>query len=221
MSGLAVSQQFKQFTDFAAEAMLKGDMKAIARQGDATGIPGVTKITSTTDDKVFAFRRSQENKTANNATRATFMKAVAEMFDGEAHIPESVLDAMNMKDFDKGKPLTARRIIAVKTAVDMERTKMRQADQWLRGALTHTPTKLNNEQKQQATRILARYGNSLWRADEKVRGYIIDKLIDMVADPKLGRHADDLFALIPWDLESLRTFTLDDVREMAPQHLLE
>ena len=98
---------------------------------------------------------------------------------------------------------------------------MRQADQWLRGALTHTPTKLNNEQKQQATRILARYGNSLWRADEKVRGYIIDKLIDMVADPKLGRHADDLFALIPWDLESLRTFTLDDVREMAPQHLLE
>ena len=222
MSELAISQQFLQFTEFASDAIRNGDTKAIARKGVDSGIPGVAEITSTTDDKVYAIRRSQANKTANNTTRTMFKKAVAEIFGGESKIPDSVLAAMNMKDFDKGKPLTARRIMAVKNAVDKERGKMRQAGLWLAKALTsYRPGTLSAEQKQQAKRIIAKYGNSLRKAGENVRGYIIDKLINIVADPKLGPHAEDLFALIPWDLKSLTTFTLDDVREQAPQRLLE
>lgn len=216
---ITASTQFKQFTDFALGEIMSGNSKAIARQGDASTMPGVLKITTTTDDKAFAIRRSQDNKNANDATRAMFKKAIADMFGGESRIPESVLNAMNMKDFGSGKPLTARRIIAVKRAVDMEQTKLRQANQWLTNALRHSPAQLSDDQKQQATRIIAKYGNSLWKAGANIRGRIIDKLIDIVADPKLGPHADDLFALIPWKLEKLSIFTLDDVREQAPQKL--
>ena len=38
------------------------------------------------------------------------MKAVADMFGGENHIPDSVKVAMKLEDYGKGKPLTARRI---------------------------------------------------------------------------------------------------------------
>ncbi len=222
MSGLAVSKQFQQFVSFATDALRDGDLKAIAREGDASGTPGVTTIKPTTGDKVFAIRRSQENKTANNATRTTFMKAVAEMFGGEANIPDSVLDAMNMKDFNKGKPLTARRIIAVMAAVDKEDAKMRNASKWLQKALlNHPPGKLSKVQMQQVTGILAGYGNLLEKTDEKLRGCIIDKLIDIAADPELGPHADYLFAAIPWDIKELSNFTLNGVREKAPMHIFE
>lgn len=39
------------------------------------------------------------------------------MFGGEQNIPESVKEAMLLKDYDCGKPLTARRIIAVRDAI--------------------------------------------------------------------------------------------------------
>lgn len=42
------------------------------------------------------------------------------MFGGEANIPESVKKAMLLGDYGDGKPLTARRIMAVKDAIDAE-----------------------------------------------------------------------------------------------------
>ena len=54
MAELVISQQFKQFTDFAADALRNGDTKAIARQGNESEVAGVMQITSSTDDKVFA-----------------------------------------------------------------------------------------------------------------------------------------------------------------------
>ena len=44
------------------------------------------------------------------------------MFGGESKVPESVKKAMLMEAYDKGKPLTARRILAVKAAVDADGT---------------------------------------------------------------------------------------------------
>ena len=44
------------------------------------------------------------------------------MFGGENRVPESVKKAMLMEDYDKGKPLTARRILAIKAAVDADGT---------------------------------------------------------------------------------------------------
>ena len=57
---------------------------------------------------------------ANDRTRKLFRNAVVEMFGGEAKIPASVRKAMLLVDYDEGKPLTARRIMAVKNAIDRD-----------------------------------------------------------------------------------------------------
>ena len=40
------------------------------------------------------------------------------MFGGEKFIPDLVRDNMKLEDFGKGRPLTARRINLVRTAID-------------------------------------------------------------------------------------------------------
>ena len=67
--------------------------------------------------------RSATDATKNNEARKLFRDAVADMFGGEQNIPESVKTAMLLKDYGteenpSGKPLTARRIMAVKAEVD-------------------------------------------------------------------------------------------------------
>jgi len=113
---------FKAFVNFANRADETGNRKAIARVDDSAGLAG-RKITAATTDVVrsfFKFRwfRSSGDKSANNTTRKLFMDAVVKMYGSEAKIPPSVKKAMILSDYDKGKPLTARRIIAVKVAID-------------------------------------------------------------------------------------------------------
>lgn len=79
------------------------------------------RLGDTTGDRAGGFSalfRSRANKEANDTTRELFRSAVAEMFGGEDNVPESVRAAMKMEDYGKGKPLTARRILTVKAAVD-------------------------------------------------------------------------------------------------------
>ena len=56
------------------------------------------------------------------------MDSLAEMFGGADKIPSDVKDAMKLSDYGKGKPLTARRIIAVKNAIDSLIEAERQAE---------------------------------------------------------------------------------------------
>ena len=212
--------QFEQFSRFAADALMKGDKTAVARLDGAPGTSQVIHVTVTTEDKVRMLRRSQDNKNANDATRALFKQTVIDMFGSESRVPASVWKAMNLKDFDAGKPLTARRIAMVKSAVQTEMNKLRHANMWLKDVLPHTGKTLSNDQYTQAKGIIAKYGNTFWKADQNVRRHVIERLIDLVADPQLGKHADDLFALIPWNLEELRTFTLEDLREQTPDKFL-
>lgn len=114
----AYNTQFSQFVKFAENQTNATESKTIARLDQPGGTLAARTISAATDDKVYALRRSNDAKTANDVTRGLFKKAVADMFGGESRIPESVLKAMEMKDYDKGKPLTARRIMAVKTAID-------------------------------------------------------------------------------------------------------
>ena len=58
----------------------------------------------------------------NDHTRKIFKQAIANMFGGEDRIPDSVKTAMLMDDYNCGKPLTARRIMAVKVAIDADGT---------------------------------------------------------------------------------------------------
>ena len=70
--------------------------------------------------------RKQEQKDLNNATRAAFKQAVIDIFGTSINdVPKRVRDAMNLSKFDNaGRPLTARRILAVNDAIDAAMTSM-------------------------------------------------------------------------------------------------
>ena len=113
---------FKAFTDFATQAksgstiaQVGGEKNTVAGTGP---LAGRTIVAKTSFDFIGNVGRRQASRDVNNDVRELFMNAIADMFHGESNIPMSVLDAMKLADFGKGKPLTARRILAVKAAID-------------------------------------------------------------------------------------------------------
>ena len=112
--------QFQQFVDFAEAAAKAGKQKAIARldAGELGGIANRTIKPGSGDWVGVGAGRLASLKKANNITRDAFMKAVSDMFGGMNRIPASVKEAMKLEDYGKGKPLTARRILAVKDAIE-------------------------------------------------------------------------------------------------------
>ena len=109
---------FSAFVKFAENSFRTGDKKAIANVAP-TGLGKRTIVASQTDGVgIGGIFRSRWEEETNNTTRDTFLKAVARMFGGKAKIPESVWKAINVQDYGRGQPLTARRILAVKAAVD-------------------------------------------------------------------------------------------------------
>ena len=109
---------FRAFVNFAKTQMDAGNEKAVARTGAGGAALGGRAIVAATTDRAFAFTRSQADKSANDIARDLFRQAVVDLFGGEANIPPSVKDALLLKDYGVGKPLTARRIAAVKTAIE-------------------------------------------------------------------------------------------------------
>ena len=116
---------FKAFADFAKVSEAKGNKSAIARIAKgvdvASGPLAGRNIVASSSDSVrgfFKWFRSTDDKKANDDVRSIFKKAVADMFGGESKIPESVKKAMELDNYGKGKPLTARRIRIVKNAID-------------------------------------------------------------------------------------------------------
>ena len=113
--------QFRQFVQFAERQSNPAKSEAIARvTGGRDALDGRTISASTTDHVRGLLnwgRRSGANATENNDARALFREAVFSMFGGAANVPDSVKTAMRLEDYDQGKPLTARRIIAVRDAV--------------------------------------------------------------------------------------------------------
>ena len=112
---------FKAFLDFARISESAGETKAIARAAIdvKTGALAGRAVTFSETDSVrgfFKWFRSADDKAANDTTRRIFKDAIIDMFGGESKIPESVKKAMVLADYGKGKPLTARRIIAVQAA---------------------------------------------------------------------------------------------------------
>ena len=113
---------FKAFADFAAQATKGSTIAQVG--GEKSAVPGAgplagrTIVAKTGFDFVGNVGRRQASRDVNNEVRELFKQAIADMFGGPDNIPDSVKDAMKMADFGKGKPLTARRILAVKTAVD-------------------------------------------------------------------------------------------------------
>ena len=110
--------QFNQFVQFAQQA---GKATTIAKMGEEVqggGPLAGRTIVAKSGDSIGNVGRLKTSRNVNNEVRALFKQTIADMFGGEDRIPDSVKDAMKMADFGKGKPLTARRILAVKAAVD-------------------------------------------------------------------------------------------------------
>jgi len=120
---------FKAFADFAANHIAANDGKTIANATVQQPLGGrkTVSVDVTDKDYVHNWTRGVEQWTVNDRTRALFKKAVADMFGGEANIPDSVKDAMLLADYNQGKPLTARRILAVKAAIDADGTAKARA----------------------------------------------------------------------------------------------
>ena len=120
----AVSYQFERFVEFAEERVKAGKESAIARTGEVRigkGTPLEERAIYSTDKTDFVgmtILRTKDAKAANDEVRELFRKSIAEMFGGEANIPDSVKDAMLLKDYGSGKPLTARRILEVNNAIE-------------------------------------------------------------------------------------------------------
>ena len=105
-----VNNQFQKFYEFAQARKLEGKNTAIAKLGgDAPADPLAERsIVAKKGDFIGKFR-FQASKDVNNAVRDLFRQTVIDMFGGERNIPDSVKTAMLLKDYGKGKPLTARR----------------------------------------------------------------------------------------------------------------
>jgi len=117
------NDNFASFADFAEKSVAAGNRKAVANLGEPLAGRGLSLVASKTDAAYSALSRSTEDKDINDRTRTLFRAAVADLFGGEEHIPPAVRDNMKIGDYGKGRPLTARRIIAVKTAIDAEFAK--------------------------------------------------------------------------------------------------
>ena len=118
---VSYNDQFTQFVNFATAQKGAVSSKAIARSGGKVQGLEAREISPASGDGVGGFSalfRSKSDVKANNSARTLFREAVAGMFGGESRIPSNVRAAMEMKDYGVGKPLTARRIMAVKAAID-------------------------------------------------------------------------------------------------------
>ena len=114
--------QFAKFVNYANSLPNASESKAIvaAAPGNADGEKPLAdrNIVPKEGDYVGKIFRNQTLKDVNNEVRRLFKDAVAKMFGGENNIPASVKSAMKLGDYGKGKPLTARRIIAVNNAIE-------------------------------------------------------------------------------------------------------
>ena len=116
---------FNEFVRFAQRNANVGDEKAVASariQTEPLEGRKIVSVTNSLTDEVHKWMRTNDEYAVNDRTRALFKAAVVNMFGGESKIPATVKRAMLLGDFDAGKPLTARRILAVKAAIDADGT---------------------------------------------------------------------------------------------------
>ena len=121
--GLEVNSSTAQFMNFVNFA--ENQVKTLGKKGEEStaailGSDGTnfgSHTITASSDSVGKLLRSQNMKDTNDAIRTIFKKSIADIFGGEKNIPDEVKNAMKLDDFGKGKPLTARRIMAVSVAV--------------------------------------------------------------------------------------------------------
>ena len=232
------NEQFNSFVEFAQKAMTMGNTKAVARAnatvaGPNGGLASRT-IKAATTDKAFAFTRSAGDKADNNITRDLFRQSVAAMFGGEGRIPDSVRKAMLLKDYDAGKPLTARRIMAVKQAIELALDPIvkvpskehasgavllaqRAVNTMHRNVQALMPhIALTREQSSQAATLVAKYGNGLSESGlGLLSNFTVNLLASLAADPNSNLDPEACVKKFAQDISKWRTFEPGDTRFVA------
>ena len=105
---------FKQYADGEVSARRESSVARVHMPLDGRSI----SIARATDDGAYALLRSADAKRANAYARDIFYRHVAELFGGSDKIPQSVRDALTNFGGSNEKPLTARRIRSVVTAIE-------------------------------------------------------------------------------------------------------
>ena len=208
--------QFQQFVDFAEAAAKAGKQKAVARvdAGELGGIVNRTIRPGSGDWVGIGAGRLASLKRANNTTRDTFMKAVSDMFGGMNRIPASVKEAMKLEDYGKGKPLTARRINAVKVAVDNWQAAKRgsldanTAKGLVSGAMQKLGVNLGKAAVKDATKLVASYGANL---PEKNLSILANYVVKLTASTNNNVNRDKV-ATLAADMKGWTDFDLNDPR---------
>ncbi len=116
----AACAQFKMFESFAKSAV-NGRTIVEARM-DTPGATFTIKPKSKFDF-IYFFARGRDSKDTNETVRNIFKASIIKMFGGTddndlSCLPDSVREAMKFNDYGQGKPLSARRIRAVTTAIN-------------------------------------------------------------------------------------------------------
>ena len=118
---LTINQQFNRFVEFASARNDANNQNTIARVGDLAegGILAGRMIKEAEGDAVKKLFRADDLQRENDIARKLFRQSIVDIFGGLSRVPDSVKEAMKLKDYDQGKPLTVRRIMAVKAAIDV------------------------------------------------------------------------------------------------------
>ena len=121
--GIHYNEDFAAYAEVALKSAAAGKPKSVVRtqsQPFAT-----TEMGTAPDDGPGGFAamfRSSASKKANDTAREIFLQSVNEIFGGESLVPPSVREALKLEDYGSGRPLTARRVLAVREAIEREMT---------------------------------------------------------------------------------------------------
>jgi len=222
------NKDFQSFVDFAKIHEGAGEKNAIARVSTGVDIKtgalaGRTITASTTDSirGIFKWFRSADDQAANNATRKIFKDSIIDMFGGENKIPASVKKAMIMADYDKGKPLTARRIIAVATAIRNE-MYAEPVDAAIKGCIKSnkiamkkhpddpmTKLKVTPQMRKQAISLLAKHASTF---GPKARQVLANYAIFTLANCDDAENIDQIVSTLAKKIAKLDDFEYGDKR---------
>lgn len=172
--------------------------------------------------------RKQDSKDINDNIRTLFMNTVLDMFGvkNDKELPKAVRDAMITKDYNKGRPLTARRIIAVSKAIAkvadpvVKSVSRQNAANLVDNALTfinvtaRTPmvddAKLDPDQRARAASLVSKYGKGL--TDSCLRIFTNYVVLGIACGNYDDDAVKDIAIRMSEELKNVRNFHLGDVR---------
>ncbi len=221
--------QFRAFTQFAASVSDKGTVLK-ANDNPLTAPDGTPrKIVAKGYDGYGHIWRKQPSKDINNDVRTLFRDTVLRMFgvNDVQDLPDDVKTAMKTGDYDKGKPLTARRIIAVSKAIAKvvepvnKSVSIEKAEGLVDDALTFIngkgknpkvgDAKLDAEQHARAADLVSRLGRGMTDTCLKIyTNYVVLAIASGYF--KDGNKVNEIAQQMSQELKNVRNFTLGDVR---------